>query len=117
MAVTVLYLWPATAAVAPTALQVADTVVASVQATADADILAAITHNMGLSAAELALGFPEFHFEYILPEAWVSTPHVLAAAILTNSLNITMSAAGGSGVGTVQFRVVIKRPHTDLAYW
>ena len=112
MAVAVTYEWPVAGGTPPTALQANDKVVAVVEATADGDILADITHNLGISAADLTAGFPEVLIEQMLPEGWVSTPHTLAAGKLTNSLAITMSNAGGSGVGGDQFRVTISRPHT-----
>jgi len=112
MAVTVTYEWPVAGATPPTALQANDKVVAAVEATQDADVLATITHNLGVSVADLAAGFPEVLVEQMLPEGWVSTPHALAAGKLTNTLAITMSNAGGSGTAGDQFRVTISRPHT-----
>lgn len=112
MAVTVTYEWPVAGVVAPTALEVADKVVANVIAALDADVLATITHNLGLSAAELAAGFPEVMVEQMLPQGWLSTPHVLAAGKTTNAVAVTMSNAVGSGAATAQFRVTISRPHS-----
>jgi len=112
MAVTVTYEWPIAGAVAPTALQAMDKVVATVIATQDADVLATITHNIGLSVAELAAGFSEVLIEQLLPQGWVSTPHVLAGGKTTNAVAVTMSNAGGSGVAGAQFRVSISRPHS-----
>lgn len=112
MAVTVTYEHPITGAVAPTAAQVADKVVVNVIATADADVLATLTHNMGISADDLAAGFPEVLVEQMLPEGWLSTPHVLAAGKTTNAVAVVMSNAVGSGNAAAQFRVTVSRPHT-----
>ena len=112
MAVSIVFEHPVTGATPPTALQANDKVVANVIAVLDADVLATITHNMAISVADLAAGFPEVLIEQMLPEGWVSTPHMLTAGKLTNSLAVTMSNAGGSGAATAQFRVTISRPHT-----
>lgn len=116
MAVTVTYEYPVAGATPPTAAEVLrlSAVIASVEATADADVLADITHNMALSAQELLDGWPIVNIEQLLPEGWLSTPYVLAAAKLTNTLGVTMSAAVGSGVATDQFRVTILRPNTII---
>ena len=116
MAVTVTYEYPVAGAVAPTATQVkrVSAVVASVEADADADVLADITHNMAISAADLAAGLPIINIEMLLPEGWISTPHVLAAGKLTNTLAVTMSNAVGSGAAGDQFRVTILRPNTII---
>lgn len=116
MAVVVTYEHPVAGVVAPTAAEVlrASAVVAAVEADADADVLADIDHNMAISVADLAAGFPIVNIEMMLPEGWVSTPHVQAAGKLTNSLAITMANAVGSGVATDQFRVTILRPNTII---
>jgi len=112
MAVTVTYEHPVTGIVAPTALQAMDKVVATVIATANGDVAATITHNIGLSVAQLAAGFPDILIEHMLPAGWLSTPYVLEADRLTNSIVVTMSAAVGSGDANPQFRVTISRPHS-----
>lgn len=112
MAVTVTYEHPVTGATAPTALQVADMVVATVVATADADVLATITHNMNITAGNLTAGFPVVVVELMLPAGWLSTPHVLAAGKTADAVAVTMSNAGSSGNANAQFRVTITRPHT-----
>jgi len=116
MAVTETYEYPVAGAVAPTAAEVRrlSMVVASVEATADADVLSTITHNMAISVADLAAGWPVILLEPLLPEFYVSTPYVLAADKLTNSVAITMSAGVGSGVVGDQMRVTILRPNTAI---
>ncbi len=112
MAVTITYEHPVTGVTAPTALQANDKVVANVIAAADGDVLATIVHNMAVSAADLAAGFPEVLIELMLPEGWVSTPHVLDGGKDATDVAVTMSNAGGSGAVTAQFRVTVSRPHT-----
>ncbi len=112
MGVTVMYEWPVTGVTAPTALQANDKVVATVVATADGDVLATIVHNMTVSAADLAAGFPEVLIEPMLPAGWLSTPHVLDGDKDATDVPVTMSAAGSSGNANPQFRVTVSRPHT-----
>lgn len=116
MAVTINYEYPVAGATPPTAAQVkrVSSVVAEIQATADADVLATITHNMAITAQELLDGWPIINTEILLPEGWVSTPHVLAAGKLTNSVAVTMSAGVGSGAATPQLRVTMLRPNTII---
>lgn len=113
MAVSVVYEHPVAGGTAPTALEAADKVVAEIISTADADTgPAVITHNMGVSAADLAAGFPEVLIEQLLPAGWLNLPHVLAANKLTNSVGVTLTNVGSSGNANAQIRVTITRPHT-----
>ena len=112
MAVTITYEHPVTGVTAPTALQAKDKVVATVTATADGDVLATIVHNIGISTADLAAGFPEVLIEPMLPAGWLSTPHVLDGDKDATDVPITMSAAGSSGNANPQFRVTISHPHS-----
>jgi uncharacterized heparinase superfamily protein len=114
MAVTVGYLSPVTGAVAPTALQAQSQLVrATVIATADGDTDAVITHNLGLSAAELALGRPDVILTSGYAEAaaarlsdWVVT------ALAANTVTVTKTTAGGSGAAGIQLHVTVLRPHS-----
>lgn len=112
MAVTITYEHPVAGGTAPTATEAkrVSAVVAVVEATAAGDLSATIEHNMALSAAELAAGFPVVIMELMLPGAWVKAPHELAAGRLTNTLEITMENAGG--VAGNMFRVTVLRPNT-----
>jgi len=112
MAVTITYEYPVAGAVAPTAAEVRrlSAVVATVEATAAGDLLATITHNMAISAADLAAGWPIIIFEPMLPDFYNKAPHVLAAGKLTSSAEVTMENAGG--VAGDQYRVTILRPNT-----
>jgi len=87
-------------------------VVAAVEATAAGDLLATITHNMALSVAELAAGWPIVITEMLLPGGYVKTPHQAVAGRLTNTLAITLVNAGG--VGGDMFRVTLLRPNTII---
>ncbi len=110
MAVTVTYEHPVTGVTPPTALQAADKVVAVVTATVNGDLLATIVHNMGISTADLAAGFPEVLIEPMLPAGWTSTPHVLAGGKDATDVAVTMANAGGNA--NDQFRVTISHPHS-----
>ncbi len=57
MAAVITYQHPVAGIVAPTALQAMDLVTAVVEAL-DADTDAVVVHNLGLTAAQLALGWP-----------------------------------------------------------
>lgn len=116
MAVTVTYEHPVTGIVAPTALQTKEQVTATVIATLDADAAAIIVHNMGLTAAELALGLPIVVLEPILAAArtsdWIVGSAALPAGKDANTIQVSKTIAGGSGNGAAQLRVNILRPHT-----
>ena len=118
MAVTVTYLWPATAAATtpPTAAQMGPSPAAevygecraSVIAAADADTTATITHNMNLSTGELAAGLPRVNITELLQvsgglSAWAVT------AITATTVVLTKSVAAGSGNAAAQLVVYISR--------
>lgn len=109
MAVTVTYSWPVAGVVAPTALQTEDLVVADVIADNNADTDAVITHNIGLSAAELVAGFPIVALEPMIAAAQASLWYVSAKA--ANTVTVT-KAAGVGGDPAAQLRVHVRRPHT-----
>lgn len=106
MAGTAVYEYPVAGGVAPTALQTKETVVATLLS----DGLIGdgiITHNMGLSAADLAAGRPVINLERYaagaLAAQWIVT------AFDANTVTCTQLAAGGA---TNTIRVTIRRPHT-----
>lgn len=118
MAVLVTYEHPTqgSAAVAtPTAVQVADLVTFNVSA-ASADILATtagIAHNMNISAADLALGFPEVIIEPLYGTTGTIAPGAqwVVSAKGTNTIALAKTnATGGDPLPTV--RVHVLRPHT-----
>lgn len=114
MPVTVTYLHPVAGGTAPTALQAsnAQSVVADVIATADADTTATITHNFGLSAAELASGSPVIDFVPIISQSLTALSSWAVTAIATNSVTLTKLTSTGSGNANPQVRVFIQRPHS-----
>lgn len=112
MAVTVAYLYPVIGGVAPTALQTADMVVATVIADNNADTDAVIVHNMGLSAAELAEGKPIVTLEPGIAEAAAArVSNWIVGAKAANQVTVH-KAAGGGGAAGIQLRVVVRRPHS-----
>ena len=110
MAVTVNYRYPVTGIVAPTALQSKSTVVAAIIATLNGDTDAVITHNFGLSAAELALGWPEV---IITPmqQAIGAASGWACTAYAADTVTVTKSGAAG-GDAAEQVMVVVRRPHS-----
>ncbi len=112
MAVSVSYLDPPTAAVAPTPAQVSfgTHVTATVIATADADTTATITHNLELSAAALALGQPWVIIEPLLAAAQLSLWFVSSKTATT--VVLTKATTTGSGNAAAQIQVDVLRPHT-----
>ena len=114
MAVTETYEYPIAGGAAPTAAQVRrfSAVIAVIEATAAGDLLATVTHNMAISVADLAAGWPIVLFEPMLADFYVKLPHVLTGGKTTNAVAITMENAGG--VAGDQVRVTVLRPHTRL---
>lgn len=114
MAVTINYEYPIVVAVppgvAPTALQVHDSVIAAVIATANGDTDAVITHNFGLVAAQLAAGQPEIILIPLQPVAIVAS--WVVSAVAANTITVTKLGVGGTSDAAVQLRVHIKRPHS-----
>lgn len=109
MAVTVTYKVPA-GTVAPTAQQAFghSRLVATVIATADADTTITITHNWGLTAAELAAGQPDVSIALLTAAGVLSAPTVTTYG--TNTVVLTKSTAVGSGAAPAQIQVVLTRP-------
>jgi hypothetical protein len=63
----------------------------------------ALTHNMAISAAQLALGYPEVEFEPLLAAGITAAPIVTTKA--TNTLTVTCTAFTGAGL-----RIRVKKP-------
>ena len=114
MAATPVYEYPVAGTapgVVPTAAQVKDLVTFTVIGSAAAETIA-VTHNMNLSAAELALGLPIVHLEPLFASAGteaISASWIVAAKAAA-TLSLTHLAAGSSDVP--QLRVHVLRPHT-----
>jgi hypothetical protein len=110
--VTVTYKYPVSGLVAPTAQQVrALSMVTAVLNWGDTDTSATITHNFGLSSAELADLFPAPLVYAIALNGSPSAPAPFVNLTDGNTITITKSSVTNSG-GT--FNVVIFRPHTDI---
>jgi len=68
-----------------------------------ATLTTVIVHNMNISAADLALGYPEVEFENLLAAG--NTAAMLVTTKTANNVTLTNVAFTGAGV-----RVRIKRP-------
>lgn len=108
------YEHPVTGAAPPTALQARDQVTFNITATASAGVTVTATHNLGLSAAELALGFPEVILEPLYAsagtEALIDAGAWLCTTKAANTVELTKAATGGSALPVL--RVHVLRPHT-----
>ena len=102
----VTYLWPATALVAPAAVQTKERVVASVSTVTAAGAIQ-VVHNMGLTAAQLAAGQPIVEINPILPEAIVN--QAIVSGKTANGVTLTV-LSGNSTLSAII--VTIRRPHT-----
>jgi hypothetical protein len=104
---SVAYTWPATGAVAPTALQTRERVVATITTVTAAGNIE-VVHNMGLTAAQLAAGAPIVNTEPILAEFNVG-PRLIVSGQTANGT--TLTALSGSNTAAVAV-VTVRRPHT-----
>lgn len=103
------YLNPATGAASPTAAQVQNQDSVVVDCTTDGVITTfTLTHNLGVSAADITLGYPECTWE-------PNSPTGIPATLL---ITITRPIASGNAVVftcaavAATFRMRIKRPHS-----
>jgi hypothetical protein len=114
MAVTVTYEHPVAGGAAPTAAQALGLVTANIIDTSTAIAAAVVSHNMNLSVAELALGFPQVILTPLF--ASVGNEAIGSDWVLTAKAANTVSLAKVSGAGTgsalPQLRVHVLRPHT-----
>ena len=114
MAAVITYQYPVAGLVPPTALQAHDQVTAVIEAL-DADVAAVVVHNLGLTAAQLALGWPIVTLEPLYATA--GTEANLADWITTiktaNDVTLAKTNAGGSGTAAgPTVRAHIQRPHS-----
>jgi len=105
---TLNWLWPATGAAGPTAAQVANQDSVVVDVTTDGALMTqTFTHNLNISAADIANGWPDIIIE---PNPASGIPAtlllVVTRPVTANAVILTFAAV----VGT--FRLKIKRPHT-----
>lgn len=124
MAVTRVYEHPtigSTAGAIPAAQRVADQVTFTLCDVDSSDLAIIVTHNMNLSAAELARGLPITIIQPVIASARGSAWMVGSAALpgttgkATDTIQMTRlvaAAAGATGAGVVQIRVHLIRPHT-----
>jgi hypothetical protein len=95
-------------AVAPTAAQMRTHQQMSAIITGDgATLTTVIVHNMNISAADLALGYPEVYTENLLAAGNTAATQVTTKT--ANNITLTNVAFTGAGV-----RVRIKRPWSPL---
>jgi hypothetical protein len=117
MAVTVTYQYPVAGVTAPTAVQMGSSaapllskVRATVISTVDGDTTATITHNMGLSTADLAAGRPEVKLTGI--SAFAAVAGWFVSSFTTNTVVLTKTTTTGSGNAAAQLEVVVERPNS-----
>lgn len=111
MAAAVFYLHPptATSATAPTAAQTKERVVVQIDATTSATS-AAVVHNMGLTAAELAAGAPIVNIEPRQVAAAVGFEAAIIATVQSgNGATFQVASVTASALAAV---VTFRRPHT-----
>lgn len=101
------WLWPATGATGPTAAQVANQDSAVVDVTTDgAATTTTLTHNLNISAADLANGRPNVSIIANGASGIPATLLIVQSTTTANAVVLTFAAV----VGT--FRVRIERPHS-----
>jgi hypothetical protein len=117
---TATYEHPVIGLVAPAALLVADQVTFTINDVANADVALIVTHNMGLSAAELAAGLPIVTLVPLRASARAADWIIGSAALpgitgkTANTIQLTKVAGAGvdAGAGIAQIRVHLQRPHS-----
>lgn len=109
MALVVNYLNPATGAASPTAAQVQNQDSVVVDVTSDGSFTTfTLTHNLNVSAADIALGYPEILIEPNSPTGIPATLLILVTRPIASGNAVIFTNAGVAAT----FRVRIKRPHT-----
>jgi Fe-S cluster assembly scaffold protein SufB len=100
---TVTYEWPVAGVTAPTAAQSRTHQTVSAIITGDgAAVTFTLTHNWGLSVAELAGGFPWVNYEQLLASGYTAAP--LITSKNTNTVVIGNTAFAGAGLRVTLFR-------------
>lgn len=120
MAATIVYEHPVAGSVAPTALQAKEQVTFTLNDVVTADSAITVTHNMGMSTADLAAGLPLVIFQPLRASAraaqWLIGSAALPGATgkTANSIDLTKVGTLGSDSGTAvaQIRVHLIRPHS-----
>jgi hypothetical protein len=108
------YEHPVTGVTPPTALQAKNLVGFNIIATASAAVTVTATHNLGITSAELALGFPKVILEPLYgvagTEALIDAGAWLCTNKDVNTVQLTKAATGGCAAAVL--RVWVMRPHT-----
>jgi hypothetical protein len=120
MAATIVYEHPIAGGVAPSALQAEDQVSFTINDVVSADTAITVTHNMGLSVADLAAGLPIVVLQPLRASAraaqWIIGSAALPGATgkTANAIDLIKVNAVGNDTGTAvaQIRVHLIRPHT-----
>lgn len=86
--------------------------VATIIAALDADASAVITHNMQLSAADIASGYPNVLFTPISSFAQTSVWYV--QSIDPNWIGLAKHNVAGGGDAAAQLKVSVLRPNTII---
>jgi hypothetical protein len=107
--ITVTYTYPVAGATAPTAAQARNrSMITGTIIMADGDTQVAVTHNWGLSAAELTDRFPWSTWNYVTP----GTSPALVSWSRTSNV-ITFQKASGTGTGGT-YEFTLERPHSII---
>lgn len=108
MANTLSYTNPATGATPPTAVQARTHQTQKATVTGDgAATTFTFSHNWGISAANLALGFPNVQYEQILAAGYTAAPVITGKTANT----VTFSCTAFTGAGLI---VTVERPFSQL---
>lgn len=103
------YLWPATGAASPTAAQVQNQDSVTVDCTTDGALATfTLTHNLNISAADIALGFPHILIEPNSPTGIPATLLILITRPIASGNAVIFTCAAIAAT----FRVTIFRPHS-----
>jgi hypothetical protein len=120
MAATIVYEHPVAGGVAPTALQAKEQVTFTINDVVTADTAITVTHNMGMTTADLAAGLPIVVLQPLRASAraaqWIIGSAALPGATgkTANTIDLTKVNGLGSDSGTAvaQIRVHLIRPHS-----
>jgi len=110
---TINYRYPVAGVTAPTAAQVVDLSMVTAQfIMVDSDVVATIVHNMAISTANLANGFPTVHMRLTsTPSTTVAVAPFTVDVIDANTVTVNKNAETGSACTG---EVVIMRPNTSI---
>jgi len=114
--VTVTYEYPVASTTAPTTTQSAlvKMVTANIIASADGDTTATVTHNLQISTADRAKGFPIVILTPLLSQALTALSAWTATITDGNVVTLTKLTSTGSGNASPQLRITVMRPWTAM---